>query len=580
MSEHEFGQGTRNNPLDSFHAGTLHYERLLESLASLASELGTARELITVFRSLRDFAITSVPCSMIFISLYDAAREVRNGVYLWHQGTEIDVSEVGPVPVGSGPTGTAITTNSVLIFNDYLKAIEGRRVIATGFDEDPRMPQSAVIAPMSVMGRTIGAVEVQSLELGAYSQEHATSMRMAANLAAVAIENVRLLERERAKEEHLRQSLKMEAIGRLAGGIAHDFNNLLTVINGYSQVMLRTLPPDSTIRTQLEQICKSADRATSLTRQLLAFSRKQVLQPRLLELNQVVLDMNEMLRRLIGEDVELSTVLNAQSTRVVADPGQIEQVLMNLAVNARDAMPDGGKLTIETANAPLNRPATGALSSTPVDCVRLTVTDTGCGMSPETLAHIFEPFFTTKELGKGTGLGLATVYGIVRQSGGHVNVQSEPGGGTSFIIYLPLAPEGLSHAEVISSAHPHPGSETILLAEDDEMVRHLTRDILEMSGYTVLEAGSGRDAIDLARNHRGPIHVLVTDVVMPQINGRQLADQLLQTCTGLKVLYISGYLGNSVSPESLVGPASSFLEKPFTPEALTGKIRELLDGAA
>ena len=573
----EFGQGPGNSPLDSFHAGTLHYERLLDSLAALASELGTARELITVFRSLRDFAVTSVPCSMIFISLYDAARGVRNGMYFWHQGTEIDVTEVGPVPVGTGPTGKAITTNSVLIVNDYLKAIEGRRAVAAGFDEDPRMPQSAVIAPMSVMGRTIGAVEVQSLELGAYSQEHGTSMRMAANLAAVAIENVRLLERERAKEEHLRQSLKMEAIGRLAGGIAHDFNNLLTVINGYSQVLLRKLPPESAFRSELEQICRAGERAKSLTRQLLAFSRKQVLQPRLLELNQVVVDMNEMLRRLIGEDVELSTVLNAKSTRIVADPGQIEQVLMNLAVNARDAMPDGGKLMIETANAPLRRPATGDLSATTVECVQLTVTDTGCGMSPETLNHIFEPFFTTKQQGKGTGLGLATVYGIVKQSGGHVAVDSEVGKGTQFTVYLPLAFENFSSVEVNTSAQPQQGSETVLLAEDDDMVRQLTRDILELSGYTVLEAGNGRAAIELAQNHGEPIHLLLTDVVMPQINGRQLAEQLMRVYPSLKVLYISGHLGDTVSPESLIGPASGFLEKPFTPEALTSKVRELLD---
>src|SRR5262245_17043430 len=303
MSEHEFGSGTGTTPLDSFHAGTLHYERLLDSLGGLAGELGTARELLTVFRALRDFALTSGPCSTIFISLYDQQREVRNGVYLWHQGTEIDVSEVGPVPVGSGPTGGAITSNTVVICNDYLKAIEGRRVVATGFDEDPRMPQSALIAPMSVMGRTVGAVEVQSLEFGVYGQEHATSMKMAANLAAVAIENVRLLERERAKEEHHSQSQKMEAIGRLAGGVAHDFNNLLTVINGYSQILLRKLPKESPIRAELEEINKAGERGTSLTRQLLAFSRKQILQPRLLDLNRVVSHIEKLWRRVSGEEV-------------------------------------------------------------------------------------------------------------------------------------------------------------------------------------------------------------------------------------------------------------------------------------
>jgi signal transduction histidine kinase/CheY-like chemotaxis protein len=580
MSEHEYGSGAGETPLDRFHAGTLHYERLLESLAALASELGTARELITVFRSLRDFALTSVPCSMLFISLYDPAREVRNGVYLWHQGTEIDVSEIGPVPVGNGPTGTAITTNSVLIYNDYLKAIEGRRVIAAGFDEDPRMPQSALIAAMSFMGRTLGAVEVQSLELGAYSQEHATTMRMAANLAAVAIENVRLLERERAKEEHLRQSLKMEAIGRLAGGVAHDFNNLLTVINGYSQILLRKLPNSSPHRAELEEIGRAGERATSLTRQLLAFSRKQVLQPRVLDLNNVVGDMNKMLQRLIGEDVELSTVLNAKPATITADPGQIEQVIMNLAVNARDAMPEGGKLLVETTNAPFNRAATGELAANSADYVLLTVADTGCGMNAETLSHIFEPFFTTKKLGKGTGLGLATVYGIVRQSGGHVSVESHLGKGTRFMIYLPQAKESLTTCEIGTSTSLPGGSETVLLAEDDDMVRHLTRDILEMNGYTVLEASDGRHAIELCRDYNGPLHLLLTDVVMPYINGRQLAEHLTQSFPELKVLYVSGHLGDSVSSESLIGPAAAFLEKPFTPESLAGKIRDLLDGTA
>jgi signal transduction histidine kinase len=560
---------------DAHHADLFQYERLLTSLSGLASEVGTARELIAVFRALRDFTIASVPCSMMFISLYDPGRGVREGVYLWHQGTELDVEEVGPVPVGGGPTGEAIRTEMPVVCNDYLKAIEGRRTIAAGFDEDPRMPRSALITPMAVMGRIVGTVEVQSLDLGAYTAEHVISMRMAASLAGVAIENVRLIERERSQQEHMRQAQKMEAIGRLAGGVAHDFNNLLTVINGYSEILLKSLPPDSSVRTVLEQIGRAGIRGASLTRQLLAFSRQQMLQPVFLDLNVAVAEMDRMLRRLIGDDIELVTLLRGAG-RVKADPGQIEQLIMNLAVNARDAMPDGGTLIIETANSRLTGTPTGPLFGG--EYVVLTVTDTGCGMNEETMSHIFEPFFTTKLEGKGTGLGLATVYGIVKQSHGHVSVESVPGKGTSFRICFPLSGEAREHTPAPRpAARPGAGSETVMLVEDQEMVRRLAREILQMNGYTVLEAHNGRDALDMLEKQNGSIDLLLTDVVMPQMNGRQLAQHLKQRLPGLKVLFMSGYIDDPVAFQDALDSTSALLEKPFTPEALACKVRELLD---
>jgi two-component system cell cycle sensor histidine kinase/response regulator CckA len=330
-------------------------------------------------------------------------------------------------------------------------------------------------------------------------------------------------------EDQFRQAQKMEAIGQLAGGMAHDFNNLLTVINGYSEIIQTQLPADSPVRKMVSEIGQAGVRAASLTRQLLAFSRKQVLEPKVLNLNALVTGTAKMLQRLLGEDLDLTTILAPALGRVKADPGQIEQVLMNLAVNARDAMPRGGKLSIETANVNLDETYTQAYPELrPGPYVMLTVSDTGIGMDEATKAHIFEPFFTTKGPGKGTGLGLATVHGIVKQSNGHISVTTEPGRGTTFTIYLPAT------AEVISSGKSHAslnvtlrGTETILLAEDEPAVRAFTRHVLQMHGYTVLEASQSDKALRIADEHRGKIHLLVTDVVMPVMSGRQLAERLV-----------------------------------------------------
>jgi two-component system cell cycle sensor histidine kinase/response regulator CckA len=388
-----------------------------------------------------------------------------------------------------------------------------------------------------------------------------------------------ITERKRL-EEQLRQSQKMEAIGRLAGGVAHDFNNLLNVIIGYAEILKRKLPADNAQRRNLEEILKASDRAATLTRQLLAFSRKQVLQPRDMDLNLIVSDMDKMLRRLIGEHIQLATSLGTNVGLVRADPGQIEQVIMNLAVNARDAMPAGGTLVIETAEVEVSASAaqTGA-ELEPGTYVLLSVGDTGHGMDPHTLSRIFEPFFTTKELGRGTGLGLSTVYGIVQQSGGHVNVSSTPGRGTSFNVYLPRVAAAGQPAHDVPAQTPvvRVAAETVLLVEDEGALREVVCEVLEDAGYTVIPASHGEDALAKVDAQLGTIDLLLTDVVMPGISGRQLAEQLHLARPGTRVLYMSGYTQDAIGHYGVLDAGTHFLPKPFTADALLQKVRAVLD---
>jgi two-component system cell cycle sensor histidine kinase/response regulator CckA len=380
-------------------------------------------------------------------------------------------------------------------------------------------------------------------------------------------------------EEQLRQSQKMEAVGRLAGGVAHDFNNLLTIISGYSDLLLDTLPGQERSRAHVEEIRKAGTRAATLTRQLLAFSRSQVLAPQVLDLNAVVTNVDKMLRRLIGEDVDLVAILGEKLGSVRADPGQIEQVIMNLAVNARDAMPQGGKLTIETSNASLDAAyARTHATVVPGEYVMLAVSDTGIGMDAHTQAHIFEPFFTTKEKGKGTGLGLATVYGIIKQSGGYIWVYSEPGMGATFKIYLPRVEKSSPEAGGGKAAEsPAKGHETILLVEDEPALRAMVRSVLESKGYKVLEARHGEDALVVTELHRGPIDLLLTDVVMPGMSGRELAEHLVSANPKTKVLYMSGYTDDAIVHHGVLGSDMAFLQKPFSPDSVVRKVREVLD---
>jgi nitrogen-specific signal transduction histidine kinase/CheY-like chemotaxis protein len=381
-------------------------------------------------------------------------------------------------------------------------------------------------------------------------------------------------------EEQVRQGHKMEAIGQLAGGVAHDFNNLLTVIHGYADLVLATMTTDDPRRGDVDEIVKAAARAAGLTRQLLAFSRKQVLQPALVDVNTLVANTCGMLRRLIGEDVELVTNLARDLDSVYADAGQLEQILMNLAINARDAMPHGGRLSIETAAVAVDdSSAMGHTDVKPGSYVMLAVADSGTGMDEQTQERIFEPFFTTKERGRGTGLGLATVYGIVRQSGGYISVETKPGCGATFKVFLPRAGAPAVGDIPLAGVEPAPtGSETLLLVEDEEAVRFLSRTLLERAGYHVLDAADPHQAEDLFRQHADAIDLLVTDVVMPGSSGPSLFARLSAERPSLKVLYMSGYPDESMVYPSTLLPKVEFLQKPFTAEALMCKVREALDG--
>ncbi|HKQ20100.1 MAG TPA: PAS domain S-box protein [Candidatus Eisenbacteria bacterium] len=384
----------------------------------------------------------------------------------------------------------------------------------------------------------------------------------------------------RALEEQLLHSQKMEAVGRLAGGIAHDFNNILSVVSGYGEMVLNDLAEGDERRARVVEILRAADRATALTRQLLAFGRRQVIEPRHLDLNAVVVDVERMLHRLIGEDIQVTTKLGGDLGAITADPGQVEQILINLAVNARDAMPNGGKLILETRNVTLDEDLVrGTLDVSAGPYVMLSVSDTGVGMDREIKEHVFEPFFTTKESGLGTGLGLATVYGIVKQSGGHVWVYSEPGWGTTFKLYFPLATSLESLPSETAQAETLGGSETILVVEDDDLVRSLIREFLTSVGYTVIMAANPEEGLRHATERADEIDLLLTDVVMPGMSGRELVDRLTTNAPNLRVLFMSGYSDEAVASRGILDDGLAFLQKPFTRYSLAAKVRMVLDEA-
>jgi signal transduction histidine kinase/CheY-like chemotaxis protein len=457
-------------------------------------------------------------------------------------------------------------------FVEFVRSVAGTRRHHLRFDDS--------MAPAEI--RTLNVAHEQLV--ASLAEKHAELLLQSQELSETNRVLVQQIHgRERAenalqeREEQLRQSQKLEAIGTLAGGVAHDFNNLLTVISGYTSLMLAASEPGSEERGDLEQVLQAAKRAGGLTSQLLAFSRRQVLQPKVLDLNGIVTGIETMLGRLIGEHIEIQTIVRSPLHHVKADPGQLEQVIVNLAVNARDAMPTGGKLTIETANIDSGGPVLPG-SAPVMSWVRLTVSDSGIGMDQETQARIFEPFFTTKPIGKGTGLGLSTVYGIVTQSGGTIRVESVPGKGTSFAVYLPAVNDDGAHLE---SAHltpvPLAGSETILLVEDELMVRQLAQRSLRRAGYQVLSAGNGAEALDVAQQYREKIHLLITDVVMPSMGGKELADRLLLERPDVAVLYMSGYTDDTIAQHGALCPGMQLLPKPFIPDTLTRKVREVLD---
>jgi len=428
-------------------------------------------------------------------------------------------------------------------------------------------------------GDPIGVIEVINKKIGPVNREDLDMLVVISAIAAAAIEQSKAFEALRLKDVQLQQAQKMEAVGRLAGGVAHDFNNLLTVIRGYSELIAQDAAQNGIISAQVDEVLKAADRATRLTSQLLTFSRKQVLELRLVKPDQIVSSVGKLLQRLIGEDIQVITDLQADHEWVKVDPTQLDQVLINLAVNARDAMPQGGTLTIKTAAVELDEVfARSHAEVVPGRYVSLSLTDTGCGMNKETRSKLFEPFFTTKAPGKGTGLGLSIVHGIVKQSGGHILVSSEPGLGTTFTIYLPGAEppvgEGLSSDAVRATSS---GSETVLVVEDEGQVRTLEQSILKARGYNVLTAGHGKDAIRICQEYPGPIHLLVTDLILPHMNGRELARRVLPMRASMKVLFVSGYPDETLISAGLARNKVPFLQKPFASETFLRTVRNVLD---
>ncbi|HEV8631196.1 MAG TPA: ATP-binding protein, partial [Thermoanaerobaculia bacterium] len=480
------------------------------------------------------------------------------------------------VPVGLYrvlPNGTLLDVNPALVATLGFPEAAALRAVPAGdlyADAGDRAHRQALLDT----GDTVSGLEVR------LRRHDGTLIWVRETVHAVRDEAGRLLcyqgaveevTRQRHLEEQLRQAQKMEAIGQLAGGVAHDFNNLLTAIGGYAELLLQDLDAADTRRADVQEIAKAAERATSLTRQLLAFSRKQVLKPRVLDLNAIIGETEKMLRRLIGEDIQLVTHLDDSLAKVKADPGQVQQILVNLVVNARDAMPEGGVIEIATRNLELasGSPRQASEPVQPGHYVMLAVSDSGEGMDQETLARVFEPFFTTKEQGRGTGLGLATVYGIVRQSDGYVWVYSEPGQGTTFKVYLPRAAgQESGEVEVTAGRQSIAATETVLLVEDEPMVRDLARRVLADRGYAILEAGDGEEALRVAAQHDGPIHIMLSDMVMPGMGGAELRERVLAVRPDLKVLFMSGYTADDFVRRGVMEEGFAYLDKPFTGEVL------------
>ena len=458
------------------------------------------------------------------------------------------------------------------------EALQCAQAELDAFGDVSRPSASLLCAPIRTGSRAFGALSIQSYSRDAYTEADLETLQSLADYCTGALQRTMAEAERRELQTQLLQSQKMEAVGRLAGGVAHDFNNMLAVINGYAELLLMRWAPGSPDRSPTEEILKAGQRAAALTRQLLAFSRKQITAPQVLDLAEAVLQTQKMLRRLIGEDIELVTLPEPDAGRVLADPAQLDQILVNLAMNARDAMPSGGKLTIRVSRTELTRTNVGFPDAVPAGCYSLLeISDTGCGMHPETLSHVFEPFFTTKPVGQGSGLGLATVHGTLKQNKGYIQVASELGSGTSFRLYLPVVPDEAGAERSTPIPIPHHGTETLLLVEDEEMLRGLLKSFLEGKGYTVLQAAHGEEAIRVCEQHAAEIRLLVTDVVMPVKGGRELADWVRAHHPHIRLLYMSGYTEDAVLRHGVEADGAHFIQKPFATGALAQKVREVLD---
>ncbi|MEW5817515.1 MAG: ATP-binding protein, partial [Spirochaetota bacterium] len=553
-------------------------------MAEIGRIISSTLNIDEVYESFSEEVKKIISFDRIVINVIDTGSgTVKNAFIAGGAVQDRNAKDIYPLE-GSGNAEMVRTKSTLLIQTENFDEYEGRfPMLRSTFEAGYR---SIMNVPLFSKGEIIGGLLLRSYKPFAYTDEDIRLAERIGSQIAGAIANAQLYtehiqaEKERAiLEAQLRQSQKMEAIGQLAGGVAHDFNNLLTIIKGYSELSMMELKEEDPLKGNIDEIQNAADKAAGLTRQLLAFSRRQVLEAKVVDLNAVLTDLDKMLRRMIREDVELVTHLTEDLGSVKVDPGQIEQVVMNLAINARDAMVSGGKLTIETANAALDEEyARRHVAVIPGRYVMLSVSDTGVGMTPEVKERIFEPFFTTKEKGKGTGLGLSTVYGIVKQSGGNIWVYSELGRGTTFKIYLPRVDEPVE--EIGKKAVPEElpaGNETILIVEDNEEVRKLAVRILEKQGYKLLIATQGNEALLLGEKHGKPIHLMLTDVVMPGMDGRELANRLKVHHPETRVLYMSGYTDDTIAHRGILEKGMNYIQKPFTVELLLRKVREVLD---
>ncbi len=565
-------------------AGLRRTVRALRTLAACTRARPEAGDEADFLRAFCRIAVEEGGYRMAWAGLKedDRARTVRPVAVAGHHEGYLDAVRMtwGDTEHGRGPAGTAARTGqpSVVRHVDADPRFEPwrREALARGY-------RSIIALPLRTDGETIGVFVACSDEPDAFDAEEVRLLERVAETLSAGMVSRRLAAALQTSEERLRQSQRLEAVGQLAGGLAHDFNNLIQIILGQCEITLHRVGDNPTIRKSLEDILSAALRASDLTRQLLAFSRKQVLEPKVVNLNSVVRSVTRMLERLIGENIRIETRLARDLGHTLVDPGQMEQVLVNLAVNARDAMPEGGTLTIETANVDLDETYSNShgrlLEVGPY--VMLAVSDSGTGMDPETRDRVFEPFFTTKAPGQGSGLGLATVYGIVKQSGGHIWVYSEPGKGTTFKVYLPRLPEDRaeeSEPEPARADRGPQGTETVLLVEDDAGVRETVRETLLLNGYQVLEASGPGEALLLAEKYGGGIDLILTDVVMPHMNGRELVQRLRRWVPDARVLYMSGYTGNAIVHHGVLASGVTLIQKPFTRETLARKVRDVLDG--
>lgn len=563
--------------------------RLYATLSQVNQTIVRVRDLESLFESICRIAIEFGKLPMAWIGIVESdSNRLRQVAF-----RAIDAADGGQ-PARSAedaifsrePLLPALEHGEIVVYDNIQEALglDSWREAALRYGYP-----AAAIVPIRCRGKVVGALSLYSAVSGYFSDEEERALLEETGLdISFALEMIEAEEeRQRARaeqaklEEQLRLAQRMESIGRLAGGIAHDFNNLLGVIIGYSEIALLDLPGDDPLRETLQEIKKAGGRAAELTHQLLAFSRQQVIEPKVFDLNAAISDLNRMLQRMIGEDIRLSMSLAGELGRIKADRGQIEQVIMNLVVNARDAMPSGGRLTIETANVDLDDAyAREHFPVVPGRYVLLAISDTGLGMDAETQKHIFEPFFTTKELGKGTGLGLSTVYGIVKQSGGYIWVYSEINKGTTFKVYLPRVEEAAEAVVKTQAERPLEGNETILLVEDADGIRRLTQQCLESKGYTILAVGDAPEALRLAKEYASPIHLLLTDVVLPSLGGPEMAKQLTSERPEIRVLYMSGYTDDAIVHHGVLEPGIAFLQKPFSVDDLWNKVRAVLDSPA